>query len=226
VALVILNGFVIFSAAEIFWGTVVPGCTAVSNACCGWAARCHPVFAATACVSSVDSQLFLATTFSVGFFGDGQLADSPSRILGAQASILAVSFCVFVLVALFAETTSARDPRLVAKRHAALQEALTELAVCYTKTLRSGSRFSLPIAAIGKFNRHLTEICGISIADHIGKSSAKNTVPQVADQVRVDRPGRFLRTGEADHGHRGQWPTPGREQCGARVDYLLASAEG
>jgi PAS domain S-box-containing protein len=31
-------------------------------------------------------------------------------------------------------------------------------------------------------NQHLTEICGLSIADHIGRS-VRETVPQVADQV-------------------------------------------
>src|SRR5215471_21349430 len=31
-------------------------------------------------------------------------------------------------------------------------------------------------------NQHLTEICGISIADHLGRS-VRETVPQVADQV-------------------------------------------
>ena len=31
-------------------------------------------------------------------------------------------------------------------------------------------------------NRRLTEICGISVADHIGRS-VRETVPQVADQV-------------------------------------------
>src|ERR1700722_1628926 len=31
-------------------------------------------------------------------------------------------------------------------------------------------------------NKHLTEICGISVADHIGRS-VRETVPQVAEQV-------------------------------------------
>src|ERR1700685_4817012 len=33
-------------------------------------------------------------------------------------------------------------------------------------------------------NQHLTEICGISIADHIGRS-VRETVPQVAEQVEL-----------------------------------------
>jgi len=46
-----------------------------------------------------------------------------------------------------------------------------------------------------QINRHLTEICGISVADHIGRS-VRDTVPLVADQVEhiVQT---ILRTGEA-----------------------------
>ena len=44
-------------------------------------------------------------------------------------------------------------------------------------------------------NQRLTEICGLSVSDHIGRS-VRETVPQVADQVE-----RIVRT---DRGHR--WP--------------------
>lgn len=56
-------------------------------------------------------------------------------------------------------------------------------------------------------NQHLTEICGISIADHIGRS-VRETVPQVADQVEhiVQT---ILRTGE---------PLTGIEVNGQRPD--------
>src|SRR5215469_4230713 len=56
-------------------------------------------------------------------------------------------------------------------------------------------------------NQHLTEICGISIADHIGRS-VRETVPQVADQVEhiVQT---ILRTGE---------PIVGIEVNGQRPD--------
>ena len=41
-----------------------------------------------------------------------------------------------------------------------------------------------------QINRRLTEICGLSIADHIGKS-VQNTVPQVAESGRVAESGDF-----------------------------------
>ena len=93
-ALVILNGFVIF-LPQGFWGTVVPA--ALLFPMLLWlAARTHPVFAATAAFISALT-IVLSTTFGIGFFGNASLPISE-RILGAQASILAVSFCVFVLV--------------------------------------------------------------------------------------------------------------------------------
>src|SRR5215471_8030016 len=56
-------------------------------------------------------------------------------------------------------------------------------------------------------NQHLTEICGISVADHIGRT-VRETVPQVADQVEhlVQT---ILRTGE---------PVTGVEVNGQRPD--------
>jgi PAS domain S-box-containing protein len=200
VALVILNGFVIF-LPQRFWGTVVP--VALLFPMLLWlAARCHPVFAATAAFIS-GLTIVLATTFSVGFFGDASLPISE-RILGAQASILAVSFCVFVLVALFAERRL-HETALVASG-TRLQEALTELRLLY-ENAPIGLAFLTPDCRYRQINRHLTEICGISIADHIGKS-VRNTVPQVADQVESIVQA-ILRTGE---------PITGIEVNGQRPD--------
>jgi PAS domain S-box-containing protein len=56
-------------------------------------------------------------------------------------------------------------------------------------------------------NQHLTEICGISIADHIGRS-VRETVPQVAEQVE-QLVQTILRTGE---------PITGIEVNGQRPD--------
>src|SRR5262249_54703035 len=92
---------------------------------------------------------------------------------------LAVSFCVFVLVALFAERRL-HETELVA-RGTRLHEALTELRQLY-ENAPIGLAFVSPDCSYRQINRRLTEICGISIADHIGKS-VRNTVPQVADQV-------------------------------------------
>jgi PAS domain S-box-containing protein len=200
VALVILNGFVIF-LPQRFWGTVVP--VALLFPMLLWlAARCHPVFAATAAFIS-GLTIVLATTFSVGFFGDASLPISE-RILGAQASILAVSFCVFVLVALFAERRL-HETALVASG-TRLQEALTELRLLY-ENAPIGLAFLTPDCRYRQINRRLTEICGISIAGHIGKS-VRNTVPQVADQVESIVQA-ILRTGE---------PITGIEVNGQRPD--------
>src|SRR6202521_4037617 len=187
-ALVILNGFVIF-LPQGFWGTVVP--VALLFPMLLWlAARCHPVFAATAAFIS-GLTIVLATTFNIGFFGDASLPISE-HILGAQASILAVSFCVFVLVALFAERRL-HETVLVASG-TRLQEALTELRLLY-ENAPIGLAFLTPDCRYRQINRRLTEICGISIADHIGKS-VRNTVPQVADQVESIVQA-ILRTGES-----------------------------
>src|SRR6201993_2380854 len=200
VALVVLNGFVIF-LPQGFWRTVVP--VALLFPVLLWlAARCHPVFAATAAFISALT-IVLTTTFGMGFFGDASLPISE-RILGAQASILAVSFCVFVLVALFAERRL-HETALVATG-TRLQEALTELRLLY-ENAPIGLAFLTPDCRYRQINRHLTEICGISIADHIGKS-VRNTVPQVADQVESIVQA-ILRTGE---------PITGIEVNGQRPD--------
>ena len=72
-------------------------------------------------------------------------------------------------------------------------------------------------------NQHLTEICGISIADHIGRS-VRETVPQVAEQVEqiVRNDPAFRRT---DHRRRGQRPAARRLEHGAGLDHLLAPIE-
>jgi PAS domain S-box-containing protein len=200
VALVILNGFAIL-LPQGFWGTVVP--VALLFPMLLWlAARCHPVFAATAAFISALT-IVLTTTFGIGFFGDASLPISE-RILGAQASILAVSFCVFVLVALFAERRLHESELVTSGTR--LQEALTELRLLY-ENAPIGLAFLTPDCHYRQINRRLTEICGISIADHIGKSVRK-TVPLVADQVEL-LVQEILRTGE---------PITGIEVNGQRPD--------
>jgi PAS domain S-box-containing protein len=68
-----------------------------------------------------------------------------------------------------------------------------ELQLLY-ETAPVGLAFLSPDCRYLQINRHLTEICGISVADHIGRS-VRDTVPQVADQVEhiVQT---ILRTGE------------------------------
>jgi PAS domain-containing protein len=56
-----------------------------------------------------------------------------------------------------------------------------ELRLIY-KTAPVGLAFLSVDCRYLMINEHLTEICGLSIADHIGRS-VRETVPQVADQV-------------------------------------------
>jgi PAS domain S-box-containing protein len=73
-------------------------------------------------------------------------------------------------------------------------ERSPELQLLY-ETAPIGLAFLTPDCRYQQVNRHLTEICGISVADHIGRS-VRETVPQVADQVEhiVQT---ILRTGES-----------------------------
>jgi PAS domain S-box-containing protein len=81
-----------------------------------------------------------------------------------------------------------------------------ELELVY-KTAPIGLAFLSTDCRYVMINEHLTEICGISIADHIGRS-VRETVPQVAEQVeRLVQT--ILRTGE---------PITGIEVGGQRPD--------
>jgi PAS domain S-box-containing protein len=62
-----------------------------------------------------------------------------------------------------------------------LYEPLPELHLIYD-TAPIGLAFLTPDCRYVRINQRLTEICGISAADHIGRS-VRETVPQVADQV-------------------------------------------
>src|SRR5215467_49426 len=70
-----------------------------------------------------------------------------------------------------------------------------------------GLAFLTPNGRYVRINRHLTEICGISVADHIGRT-VRETVPQVADQVEKIVMA-VVRTGT---------PVTGVEVHGQRVD--------
>ena len=202
VALVILNGFVIF-LPQGFWGTVVP--VALLFPMLLWlAARCHPVFAATAAFISALT-IVLTTTFGIGFFGDASFPISE-RILGAQASILAVVVLRIRTCCAVCRTTSARD-RARGERHAAARGADGIAAAVRKRSDRACvSHSRLPLSAnqsppdgdLRPFNRRSYR-----------QVSAKYR-PAGCGPGRVARPGDFEDRG-ADHGHRGQWPTNGRE---------------
>ena len=123
VALALMGGLVIALPQEP-WASVVP--VALLFPLLLWlAARCRPVFSAAAAFI-VTVTIVLTTTFEIGLFGEQSLVPAD-RILGAQAGIVAVSLCAFVLAALFAERR--QHERVLTESEAGLQEALTAGAV-------------------------------------------------------------------------------------------------
>ncbi|MBX9776267.1 MAG: MASE1 domain-containing protein [Xanthobacteraceae bacterium] len=92
------------------------------------AARCRPVFAATAAFI-VSLSIVWTTTFGIGYFGNPGLS-MTDRVFGAQASILLVTLSALVLAALFAEI---RDKRRLAE--IALQASETQRYLIETERL-------------------------------------------------------------------------------------------
>ncbi|MGA8920566.1 MAG: PAS domain S-box protein, partial [Pseudolabrys sp.] len=91
-----------------------------------------------------------------------------------------------------------------------LYERLPELQLIYD-TAPVGLAFLTLDCRYLQINQRLTEICGISVADHIGRS-VRETVPRVADQVEKVVQA-IARTGE---------PITGVEVRGQRADKLNA----
>jgi PAS domain S-box-containing protein len=119
-----LMGWLIIELPREPWATVIP--IALLFPLLLWlAARCRPVFSAAAAFI-VTLTIVWTTTFGIGLFGDPDLLPAD-RILGAQAGILAVSLCAFVLASLFAERR--QHEAVLTEREARLQEALTAGAV-------------------------------------------------------------------------------------------------
>src|SRR5262245_29400250 len=75
---------------------------------------------------------------------------------------------------------SGKIPKL-AQQHRRLFEQLPELKLIY-ETAPVGLAFLSLDCRYVQINKRLTDICGISVADHIGRS-VRDTVPAVADQV-------------------------------------------
>jgi signal transduction histidine kinase len=99
VALTVFSGLILLLPRES-WAPVV-SIALVFPFLLWLAARCRPAFSAAAAFI-IAITFVLATTFGVGIFGDATLPIAE-RILTAQAAILAVSLCAFVLAALFSE---------------------------------------------------------------------------------------------------------------------------
>jgi PAS domain S-box-containing protein len=186
VTLTAISGLIIFLPRDTW--TIAVSITMLFPLLLWLAARCRPIFSATA-VFIVAFTIVWTTTFGIGIFNE---ADFPAvqRILTAQAGILAISLCSFILAALFSER----------RQHEA------KLRLIY-ETAPVGLAFLTPDCRYQQINRHLTEICGISVADHIGRS-VRDTVPQVAEQVE-NIVQTILRTGE---------PITGIEVNGQRQD--------
>jgi PAS domain S-box-containing protein len=129
-----ISGMVIFIPREP-WATVVP--VALLFPLLLWlAARCRPVFSSAAAFI-VALTIVWTTIFGIGHFGDASLP-VDDRVLAAQASILAVSLCAFVLAALFAERR--QHEAALMEGEARLQEALTAGAVtAFAWDVRAGS---------------------------------------------------------------------------------------
>ncbi|MGC2438247.1 MAG: MASE1 domain-containing protein [Pseudolabrys sp.] len=117
-ALVCISAFVIF-LPQGHWGIVIP-IAALFPLLLWLAARCRPIFAAAAAFI-IAITLVCMTTFSIGYFGDSSLS-VDQRIMGAQASILAISLCALVLASLFAERR--QHEAALFEGQARLQEAL------------------------------------------------------------------------------------------------------
>jgi PAS domain S-box-containing protein len=132
-ALSLLSGIVIFLPRQS-WATVVP-LASLFPLLLWLTARCRPVFAAAAAFI-VTLTIVWTTTFGIGIFGDARFPIAE-RILWAQAAILAVALCAFVLAALFAERR--QHERELTESAARLQEALTAGAVtAFDWDVRSG----------------------------------------------------------------------------------------
>ena len=121
VALVALGwvcGFVVL-LPQGHWGIVIP-IAALFPLLLWVAARCRPIFAAAAAFIIAFTLVWM-TTFSIGYLGD-PATPIENRILGAQASILAISLCAHVLASLFAERR--HHEAALFEGQARLQEAL------------------------------------------------------------------------------------------------------
>jgi signal transduction histidine kinase len=143
VAVAVMSGFAVFLPRDPL-ATIVP--VALFFPVLLWlAARCQPVLAAAAAFI-VSLTIVWTTTFGIGIFGDASLPISD-RILGAQASILAVSLCAFVLAALFAERR-ANEARLTRSNMLLERERDSKLMNVEAVTASIAHEVRQPLSAI------------------------------------------------------------------------------
>jgi len=155
------------------------------------------------------------------FFFFFLLCRSPERILATQEEhfwrvALRIRTCCACC-----RTTSARDRALVAAARAAWAGAGREVRLLNEKAIDRLAFNSIQICRIGK------SIAACARSAHFNRRSYRQVSAKypsaVADQV-ASIVQAILRTGEPIQGHRGQWPTPGREaeQTRSACDYLRA----
>ena len=136
------------------------------------ASRLRPAFTAVA-TFICSTTIVWTTIFAIGIFGDQHLS-VEQRVLGAQATILAISLGALVLAALFSERR--RHESAILEREARLQEAL-----------RAGSvmAFDWDVSADEiRFSQNATEILGLNSQPVLsGTEWLKHIPPE--DQPRV-----------------------------------------
>jgi len=145
-ALVVLAAMtgVIVSLPQEPWETVVPG--ALLFPMLLWlAARCRPVFAAAGAFM-VSLTIVWTTIFGIGHFGDIGLP-IEDRILQAQAVIVVVTLCAFVLAALFSERRES-EARLARSNMLLERERDNKLMNLEALTASIAHEVKQPLAAI------------------------------------------------------------------------------
>ena len=151
------------------------------------AARLRPAFTAVA-TFFVAITIVWTTIFAIGIFGDLHLSVAE-RVLGAQATILAISLGALVLAALFSERRLHESAIL--EREARLQEAL-----------RAGRiiAFDWDVSADEiRFSRNATEILGINSQEVLSSTEWLKLIhpedhPAVASRVVSARPDQPVRS--------------------------------
>ncbi len=129
--------FISLPVAAEPWKTVVP--MALLFPLLLWiTARCRPVFASAAAFL-VTVAIVWTTTFGIGHFGDPALPIA-NRVHAAQAGILAIALCAYVLAALFAERRRFEEHQglLIAELDHRVKNLLARVAVVIMYT-RQGS---------------------------------------------------------------------------------------
>jgi integral membrane sensor domain MASE1 len=150
-----------------YWFTILPSALLAPPLLC-LAARCRPVFAAAAtCILAL--AIVWTITFGIGRLGDPSIP-LVNRVYAAQTALLAVSVCMLVLAALFAERR---------RNEAALKDSNHRL------------QLALDGAELGIWSLHLktgrfeNDVRDRRIHGH-GPEAPPQTLPQMRSQVHPD----------------------------------------